>query len=223
MKKTILFAAFLLSISYTGLLAQGSFGIRGGLNFSTASMNSAKQSPYTGPSNVGSGGVGFQFGMYGVMDFELFKIQPEVAYSIQKTKFDLGLNAQNPTYNISLIQIPILARYDFVEDKLHVHAGPRFGIPIVSKIEYAGGGSADIKDNTRGFEFSFVIGATGVIPIPDNEVGVTLRYIKGFTDMISEPFSQTPGGVSRYVGNMFQLSASYAFNNSGSNSRRRRR
>lgn len=217
MKKPILLTAFLLISAISISSAQGTFGIRGGLNFSTASMNALKTNGST-PSDVAGGGIGYQFGFYGVMDFELFKIQPEVVYSIQKTKFDLG-NVQDPIYNISSIQIPILGRLDLVEDAIFVYTGPRFGFPIVSKIEYPGGGSDDIKENTRGFEFSFVIGGTVVIPIPDNEIGVSLRYIKGFTDMISTGYS---GGPSRYVGNMFQLSASYAFN-SGSSSNRRRR
>ena len=203
MKKTFILVV-LIFIAASSSFAQVEFGMKAGLNFSSSSMN-VVNSAGTIVNDVAIGGTSFHFGFYSILDFELFSIQPEVYYSIQSTTFEL--NTQEPTLHTVYVQIPLLGRLDFL-NVLNVHAGPQFGILVSNKIAYIGGGEEDIKEQTKNLDIGFVVGVGAYIPIPDNEIEVTFRYVLGFSEMISE---SVPNGPSSLKNSMFQLSASYAF------------
>ncbi|WP_420579650.1 porin family protein [Reichenbachiella sp.] len=181
------------------------FGIMGGINFNNPKIN-ALNTGGNELSDVGQGNFGFHIGLYSTIDFEMFAIQPEVYYSQQGGKFKVNTTQENE-FKLSLIQIPLLGRYNFLE-YFHVLAGPQFGIPIQAEVSFSGGSPTDVKDQIKGLDVAAVIGIG--VTIPEYKVNGSLRWSKGFSQMIEEP-GTTSGSVTSLKNSMIQISASYAF------------
>ncbi|MEP5362590.1 MAG: porin family protein [Reichenbachiella sp.] len=179
------------------------YGIMGGINFNGPKIN-ALNTGGNELSDVGEGNFGFHIGLYSTIDFELFAIQPEVYFSQQGGKFKVNATQENE-FKLSLIQIPLLGRYNFLE-YFHVLAGPQFGIPIQAEVSFSGGTGIDVKDQIKGLDVSAVIGIG--VTIPEYKVNGSLRWSKGFTEMIEEP-GTTSGSVTSLKNSMIQISASY--------------
>lgn len=204
MKTNILTIICALLFVSTVASAQVEFGLMGGVNFNSPKIDAIN----TGGnqlSDVGSSSIGFHVGLYATIDAELFSIQPEIYYSMQGGTFKIN-NTQEHELNMSLIQIPVLGRYDFLE-YFHVLLGPQFGIPIKSEIAYASGSPVDIKSETKGLDMSGVIGLG--VTIPEYKVKGSLRLSKGFSEMIDG--DPADGRVTSLKNGMIQISLSYAF------------
>lgn len=193
---------FISSLSY----GQVEFGMMGGINFNSPKIN-ALNTGGTELKDVGTNSFGFHVGLYATIDAELFAIQPEIYFSQQGGKYKVN-NTQEHELKMSFIQIPILGRYNFLE-YFHVLAGPQFGIPVQSEVSFAGGSPTDIKDLTKGLDVAAVIGIGLTIPM----VGVngSLRWSKGFSQMIESGDASGAGTVTSLKNSMIQISASYAF------------
>ncbi|WP_422361916.1 porin family protein [Reichenbachiella sp.] len=179
------------------------YGIMGGINFNSPKIN-ALNTGGNELSDVGEGNFGFHIGLYSTIDFELFAIQPEVYFSQQGGKFKVNATQENE-FKLSLIQIPLLGRYNFLE-YFHVLAGPQFGIPVQAEVSFSGGSPVDVKDQIKGLDVSAVIGIG--VTIPEYKVNGSLRWSKGFSEMIEEP-GTTSGSVTSLKNSMIQISASY--------------
>ena len=185
---------------------QTEFGIMAGVNFNNPKVN-ALNTGGTELTNVGSGNIGFHIGLYSTIDLELFAIQPEVYFSMQGGKYKVN-NTQENEFKLNLIQIPVLYRYNFLE-YFHVLAGPQFGIPIQAEVSFSGGASSDVKDQIKGLEFSGVLGLG--LTIPEYNISGSLRWARGFTNMIDVENVTGSCSVAKLKDSMIQISASYAF------------
>ncbi|MEO9966234.1 MAG: porin family protein [Reichenbachiella sp.] len=141
----------------TATQAQVSFGLKGGLNFSTADVDGLSVDSKTG----------YHFGAYAVIKAGPIGIQPEAYFSAQK------LSADGEDVDLSYIQVPILLRLGFAKI-LYLNAGPQFGIN--TKAELGGG---DIKDDIKGMDLSAALGAGLDLPMG---LGAQVRYVKGLTN-----------------------------------------
>jgi len=184
---------------------QTEFGMMGGVNFNNPKI-SALNTGGNQLSDLGSSNIGFHIGLYSTIDLELFAIQPEVYYSMQGGKYSVN-NTQEFEMKMSFIQIPLLGRYNFLE-YFHALLGPQFGIPIISEVVKTGSGE-DYKDYTKSLEISSVIGVG--LTIPEYGISGSLRWVKGFSDMIDAENVSGSGNVTSLKNSMIQISASYAF------------
>ncbi|MEO9804203.1 MAG: porin family protein [Reichenbachiella sp.] len=206
MKRIVLIAVPCLLFICSSLFAQVEFGVMAGINFNSPKIN-ALNTGGNQLNDVGINSFGFHVGLYSTIDLELFAIQPEVYYSQQGGKYKVN-NTQEHEVKMSFIQIPLLGRYNFLE-YFHVLAGPQFGIPIQSEIAFAGGSPTDIKDQTKSLDVAAVIGIG--LTVPDLGVNGSLRWSKGFSEMIDAENASGAGTVTSLKNSMIQISASYAF------------
>ncbi|MEO9852547.1 MAG: porin family protein [Reichenbachiella sp.] len=206
MKRIVLIALPCLLFICSSLFAQVEFGVMAGINFNSPKIN-ALNTGGNQLNDVGINSFGFHVGLYSTIDLELFAIQPEVYYSQQGGKYKVN-STQEHEVKMSFIQIPLLGRYNFLE-YFHVLAGPQFGIPIQSEIAFAGGSPTDIKDQTKSLDVAAVVGIG--LTVPDLGVNGSLRWSKGFSEMIDAENATGAGTVTSLKNSMIQISASYAF------------
>lgn len=206
MKKIILILVPVLMFLSGNSQAQVDFGVMAGINFNSPKIN-ALNTGGTELKDVGINSFGFHVGLYATIDVEVFAIQPEVYFSQQGGKYKVN-STQEHELKLSMIQIPLMYRYNFLE-YFHVLAGPQFGIPVQSEISFSGGSPTDIKDITKGLDVGMVLGVGLTVP----EIGVngSLRWARGFSDMIDAEGITTAGTVTSMKNSMIQISASYAF------------
>lgn len=132
------------------------FGIRGGLNLSTLSL----ENEIVGGSKKGL--TSFNAGV--IVDIPIsqsFYIQPGLYYSKKGCKispnrgdyienFDYYDDHKDVKLSLSYVEMPILAsyRYDIIENvQLQVHAGPFVGLSVINSCDlgyYSGGGKAQV-------------------------------------------------------------------------------
>ncbi len=134
-KILILALSFLLmtnfSLSY--IHAQNAFGVKGGLNLSSMSIDEADDSNII---------PGFHAGFWGeIMLTEKFSLQPEILFSAKgvKARYDsdfLQFDVVNgeTTLNLNYIDIPVYLKYYLAED-FSFHLGPYVGILLNAKYE----------------------------------------------------------------------------------------
>lgn len=136
------------------------------------------------------------FGVFANYSFgELFSAQVELNYAGKGFKWKGHENGVNDvTYNWSLkyIEIPILAKATFGEDwpvQVFGEIGPFIGFNTSATIDgdkYVG--IFKIKDEFKGIDFGFVIGAGGIYMILDNlGVLVDMRYTLGLVNINDYP------------------------------------
>jgi opacity protein-like surface antigen len=163
------------------------FGLKAGMNVSSVSESNTKSK------------VGFYGGV--LMNAPIatnFSIQPEVLYNSKGFKIeDSGFEA---TANLDYISVPVMFQYN-VLPQMYLEAGPEFSFLMSAKAK-GGGETADIKDSFKGFDMGIGLGA-GYYFTPN--IGLTARYVAGFTDIIKDnPDSSVKNGV-------FQIGLAYKF------------
>ncbi len=157
MKKAILLTMFfVLGISTAN--AQGiRFGLKGGANFSTLDGDDVDADNLT--SFYGGALVEINV-------FQNFSVQPEVLYSSQGAKVE-GLG----DIKLDYINVPVLAKFYLISDKLSLEAGPQFGFLV----------NQDLEETFEAKSFDFAaVGGLG-FNITDNFF-VQARYVIGLTD-----------------------------------------
>lgn len=163
------------------------FGLKAGLNVSTISNYDVNSK------------AGFYAGAFATIPVaQDFSVQPEVLYS------GLGAKSKNNSsdkLNLDYITVPIMFQYNALPN-LYVEAGPQFGFLVSAKNKFSGG-SIDVKDGTKGFDFGLGLGA-GYYFTPN--IGVNLRYVAGLSDIAKNRI----GGDSAKNG-VFQVGLAYKF------------
>jgi hypothetical protein len=185
MKKLFIVTVFVLmaSIGY----GQGlDFGIKAGVNFSTLT-DAAGLDNRTG--FVGGIFVGGKLG-------DKLGIQADLLYSQQGAEFNAG------NFDLNYINVPVVLKY-FVTDKLHIHAGPQFGVLIDENAQTVLGTVIN-KIGTNDTDVSGVVGAGLDLPF-----GIRLdgRYNFGLTDV---PDDQEKG-LTKGKNSVITLSVGYSF------------
>ncbi|MGU3375161.1 porin family protein [Chryseobacterium sp. M5A1_1a] len=163
------------------------FGVKAGLNVSTISNYDVNSK------------AGFYAGVFATIPVaQDFSVQPEVLYS--------GMGAKNKhdssdKLNLDYIAVPVMFQYNALPN-LYVEAGPQFGFLISAKNKF-NGGSIDVKDAMKGFDFGLGLGAGYYFT---QNIGVNLRYVAGLSDIAKNRI----GGDSAKNG-VFQAGLSYKF------------
>ncbi len=120
-------------LSLMNLQAQNTWGVKGGLNLATMTIEDADDSNII---------PGFHAGLWGeLMVSEKFSLQPEMHYSTKGVKatydsdfLNIDIADGETTLNTSYIDIPVYFKYSLAED-FNFHLGPYLGILIEAKYE----------------------------------------------------------------------------------------
>lgn len=159
MKKLIL-TAFIACLAF-GVQAQSfDIGIKAGANFSK--LNDLKKDGL-------SSKTGIVAGAFATVGLGNFAIQPEVLYSQEGAKTDLG------DFDLDYVNVPVLLKYYLIGNVLNVYAGPQFGFLT----------SHSLKNQIESKDFDFT-GAVGVgVDLP---LGFKIdgRYNHGFTKVTKD-------------------------------------
>jgi len=114
--------------------------------------------------------VGYAFGAFGGYEFnKLIGIEAQINYSSQGQKVSYmydGGTGFDGTVKLNYITVPIMAKFHVVKG-LNLMVGPQFGFNTRAKakgdyyneLEDPVNKNVDIKDNVRGFDFGFIVGA----------------------------------------------------------------
>ncbi|HLS30985.1 MAG TPA: porin family protein [Flavobacteriaceae bacterium] len=175
MKKFIV-AVFALCFAFSMQAQKLDLGVKVGANFSNlsdaGSLNFKNKTGLTAGAflSVGSG---------------KFAVQPELLYSQQGAKTDLG------DFDLDYITVPVMFKFYLIENLLNIQAGPQFGFVT----------NSSLKDQieTKDFEFSGTVGAGLELPLGFR---VDARYNHGFTDVVED--GSAKNGV-------FSLAVGYSF------------
>ncbi|WP_313804599.1 porin family protein [Flavobacterium sp.] len=183
-----LFAGIILTTTAT-LTAQdknsgnSSFGIKGGLNYSTITKGDFDEGPDPRTS--------FYLGFVGEIPVveNVFSIQPEVLYSRQGFEVNqtiLGTNYKTE-YKLDYINVPVLAKIHLGK-VFSIEAGPQFGLKISEK--YENEDSSIETDDVNEFDTALA-------------AGVSLNFDGGF--FISGRFTQSLNEVVKDSGSKNQV------------------
>lgn len=129
MKKLVVLSLFSL-FATTAAMAQTelSYGIKGGLNFSSFSGNGFEAYDDNGRTSFHIGAL------VEIPVTERFAIQPEVLYSGQGYDILQRDGADDLEYQIDYINVPVMAKF-YVLEGLYAEAGPQIGFLANSQID----------------------------------------------------------------------------------------
>lgn len=195
--KKFLIVSFLVLTSNIFFAQDINFGIKGGANYSNASVVSAKA------SSILSYHVGAQL----EFKFAKFAIQPELQYSVLGADFD-G-NFVDSKARVGYLTVPVLAKIYFLK-KLSVDVGPQVSYALNDDIKTTLSG-VDLGDvlEVNKLDYGVVVGLT--LNITDH-LFIQGRGIYGFNDVIKNPNTGIPQVDSFQVKNRnLQLSIGYNF------------
>ncbi|ACU07249.1 hypothetical protein FIC_00796 [Flavobacteriaceae bacterium 3519-10] len=202
MKKLFVGAA----IAMSSLTFAQQFGIKAGMNVSSLSTDSQL-------SDQGSK-IGFNAGLFMNAPLaENFSIQPELLYSQMGDKYDQTI--AGTTYarsrHLDYVTLPVMFQYN-ATPSFYLEAGPEFGLMVNAKNKFTNETdnntiteSGDYKDQLNTFNFGVGLGA-GYYFTP--QIGLTARYVAGFTDIYN---SDNNGSDDSVKNNVFQVGLAYKF------------
>ena len=203
MKKLFLGAAVAMS---TLTFAQ-QFGAKAGMNVSSLSKDANL-------SDQGSK-IGFNAGLFANFPIaESFSVQPELIYTQYGEKYDYVMPVTDERYSgsthLDYVALPVMLQYN-VTPSFYLEAGPELGLLVSAKDkaknETTGetlAESDNYKDSLNGFNVGVGLGA-GYFFTPN--IGVTARYVAGFTDIYKD--GQNAGDAVK--NNVFQAGLAYKF------------
>lgn len=160
MKKTMISLVFLLVVKAS--IAQVSYGIKGGLNFSNVYSTSLN-------TNFKQG---FHAGVYGKINLLILAVQPEILFS---QRGYVEQNVKDVTLNY--IDIPVMLKIK-VFPMLSIDAGPQFSYLLNENIE-ALGNILTVQPDFKNSEVSAAFGASAQIW----RFGASARYIVGLSEL----------------------------------------
>lgn len=208
MKKLFLGAA----IAMSSLTFAQQFGIKAGMNVSSLSDDASL-------SDQGSK-IGFNAGvLMNAPIAENFSIQPELLYSnlgskVTLTETEIGGTTYRNEYarHLDYITVPVMFQYN-ATPSFYLEAGPEFGFMVSARDKYKSTENgtpqnvieSDLDtDDFNTFNFGLGLGA-GYYFTPN--VGLTARYVAGFTDIAKD----RPSGSDSVKNNVFQVGLAYKF------------
>lgn len=205
MKKLLLLFVITVGLLLSAKAQQNSWGVRVGMNISSASDKVDE-----GPEPDYKNKVGFRIGVIGDLGLtEHFYIQPGLYFTTLGAKQEvLGKDA---TVNLNYLQLPVLFSYRFnvAENvKLHINAGPYIGYGIGGKIKYAGVkidafGDGEDEGGLKRFDAGLSFGAG----ISVKQIYFGLNYDLGLANIVDKDVSE---GVKSRLRN-FGITVGYNF------------
>jgi hypothetical protein len=193
MKKIFLSAIAVIALGTAAQAQDINFGAKAGVNFASMSIDPE------GEMDLKSR-TGLHIGV--VAEFKLtetFAIQPELLYSMQGYKFELG--GEDFETKTDYLIVPIMAKY-FVTEGLSIEAGPQVGFLMSAKDDEG----EDIKDGYKSIDFGINGGLGYELPMG---VFFQARYYVGLSN-IAEDSDEGATDVE-YKNNVFALSVGYKF------------
>lgn len=202
--KKIMIAMCIAVLASTGLKAQATFGIRGGVNFASI-LN----------ENIGGVKGRTSFNVALVTEIETSPstaFQAEIMYSGQGFKYEGGIIEggiiPKDTYRLDYLNIPLVFKY-YIQEGFSFEVGPQVGFLLSAKTS-----ETDINVSRAFTDASFDI-LFGFGYKFDNGFNVNARYNLGMTDIWKGP-SYSPPGYYYYnygkVNGVLQLTLGYYFN-----------
>ena len=177
MQKKILILPFVLLLFNSSLLAQAtfSFGVKGGVNFSTLMGEGAEGSDaLIGPH---AGGL-VNYSSTNDEGFLKNALQAEILYSLQ------GAKSGDDKTTLSYINIPIMIQRYIASSGFYIETGPQLGFLISAK-QKLNGTETDIKGESKTFDFSVNFG----LGYKHNSgIGINARYGLGVTSVTSNGY-----------------------------------
>jgi Outer membrane protein beta-barrel domain len=161
MKKIILLLG-IVAINYISFGQRIDIGIKGGVNFSKLEI------PEISTSNK----TGYHLGAYSLFKFGKLGLQPEIIFSQQGSKVDLG------DWDTKYINIPIILKL-YLAGGFNLQAGPQFG--FLNKAELDGN---SIEDDLKNADVSAGLGLGWDAPMG---LKFDARYNLGLTDNSDDP------------------------------------
>ncbi len=162
MKKLFVIAAVLcFALNSQTVKAQGvDLGVKLGANFASISEIDHAENK-----------TGFVGGVFLGINFNKFTIQPELLYSQQGAKLDIG------KFNLDYINVPVMFKFYIIGETLNLQAGPQFGFVVNDELTLEG-----ISDQleAESFDLSGAVGAGLDLPFG---LRLSARYHFGFTDV----------------------------------------
>ncbi|MGC4129574.1 MAG: porin family protein [Bergeyella sp.] len=190
-----------MAIAASSLTFAQSFGIKGGMNLSTISDDTDLNQKSK---------VGYYAGAFVNLPLaESFSLQPEVLYNNLGAKFTE--DEDSATLNLDYISVPVMFQYNLVPE-FYLEAGPEFGFLVNSKVKSdnalveAVGNEIYKKDNLNSFNFGVGLGAGFNFT---KNVGLSARYVAGFTDFTKENSDADDDAKNR--NNTFQVGLNFKF------------
>lgn len=183
MKRIILLLG-IVAINYISFGQRIDIGIKGGVNFSKLEIPDSKTSKKTG----------YHFGAYTLFKFGKLGVQPEITFSQQGSKVDLG------NWDAKYINIPIILKL-YLAGGFNMQAGPQFG--FLNKAELDGN---SIEDDLKNADVSLGLGLGWDAPLG---LKLDARYNLGLTDNSDDPAYET------IKSQVFQLSLGFRIFNLG--------
>lgn len=179
-------------------LAQWSYGVRAGANFSTYKSKPLDPKFAVGPHLGG-------FVTYSVNS--IFGLQGELLYSMQGCRYEVSASALNPDEIVMFsrrthyLNLPVLARFQLGR-KFHFLLGPQFGVLLGAEEKGVEGGYVRMS-GTRLFD----VGLFGGLGYAFNEhLELDIRYVHGFL-----PAFDYYGAEYKLLNRNLQLSLGYRF------------
>lgn len=183
MRKLMIAAIAVVGISATGLAQQQvKFGPKAGVNLANLSgMDDTDMK------------IGFHVGAVAEIKFnDKFSLQPELLYSAQGTKIDMSMDIPmigklefEYKTNLDYINIPIMAKYYFVEG-FSVEVGPQVSFLIKAEEKAKSDGESetlDIKDGLNSIDFGLGFGLAYDL---SQGLFINARYNLGLTDIVKD-------------------------------------
>jgi hypothetical protein len=168
MKKLIILSIIVFCISSFVQAQVARFGIDGGV-----AISRGKYTPFDGDRRVY---VGFDGGAFIQLGQQRIKFHGEVNYTM------IGVELNNFTSEHTIkhryITVPLLAKVR--AGKFHLLTGFQAGFLLSSKTDSSGAGSADVKEQFKNYDYSWVFGAE--IPITQR-IFFAVRYTLGLTNI----------------------------------------
>lgn len=205
MKKLFLGAA----IAMSSLTFAQQFGLKGGMNVSSLSKDANLDD--------NKSKIGFNAGVFmNAPIAENFSIQPEVLYNDLGSKVTRSATVNGTTYkadysrNLGYISVPVMLQYN-ATPAFYLEAGPQFSFLVNAEDKYKSSTNGTTnnsnivalnKDAFNGFDFGVGLGA-GYYFTPN--IGLTARYVAGFTDI----YKNNSGDAVK--NNNFQVGLAYKF------------
>ncbi|RXP57059.1 PorT family protein [Lutibacter sp. HS1-25] len=212
--KKIIAIVFIALLGTTGVKAQASFGIKGGVNFPSIMGDNINGIRYRTSFNVGL-----------VAEIEtspVTSVQPEIMYSGQGFHYNGGtfrdsngnfITLAEDNYKFDYLNIPLVFKYYYSEGA-SFEIGPQVGFLLSAKT--ADGSEKEfvnLKDNLTTASFDFIVGLGYKF---DNGFNVNARYIGGLTNVWKGYVKSPPPGYWYYdygkSNSVFQLTIGYYFN-----------
>jgi len=168
MKKLLTLSFVIFCISFFAEAQVARYGIDGGV-----AISRGKYRPFSGDRRVYAG---FDGGVFVQLGQQRFKFQGEVNY----TMIGVELNNFNSEYTIkhSYITVPLLMKVR--AGKIHFLTGPQAGFLLSSKTDTSGAGSADVKEQFKSYDYSWVFGLETPVT---GQFSFGVRYVIGMTNI----------------------------------------